>query len=92
MMLATKQRRLKLQQDISLCLLEMDLPDNVKTAFNDWIKYMDNPDRSEVISATIEKLLMQDPDNLDPRLLSILKQKDMLRTQSHWLVGGDGWA
>lgn len=91
-MLATKQRRLKLQQDISTALLEHDMPDDLKAAFNDWIKYTENPDRCDSISTTIEKLLQRDFDKLNPHLQGIYKQKDMLRTQSHWLVGGDGWA
>ena len=92
MMLATKQRRLKLQQDVSMALLEMDLADDLKTAFNDWIKYMENPERCDVISTAIENILERDFESLDQRLKEIYKLKDMLRTQSHWLVGGDGWA
>ena len=93
MMLATKQRRLALQQSISMALLEVDMPDNLKTAFNNWIQYLENPEKCDVYSAQIEDtLLSMGLDNIDPRLRSIYEQKDMLRTQSHWLVGGDGWA
>lgn len=93
MMLATKQRRSKLQQDISMMLLEMQqMPENLKTAFNNWVQYMDNPDRCEKASLEIEKILKGMGPDLDPRLQHVLDKRDMLRTQSHWLVGGDGWA
>lgn len=92
MMLATKQRRQKLQQDIAMILLEMQLPENLKTAFNNWIQYADNPDRCEKASQQIETILKEMGPNLDPRLQSVLELRDMLRTQSHWVVGGDGWA
>lgn len=92
MMLATKQRRTKLQQDISMIMLEMQLPENLTTAFNSWIQYIDNPDRCEKASLQIEKILKEMGPNLDPRLQNILEHRDMMRTQSHWLVGGDGWA
>ena len=94
MMLATKQRRLKLQQDISACMMEMEsMPGDLKELFNKWIQYMENPEKCDEISSKIEKSLTSiGIDNLDPRLASIMEQRDMLRTQSHWLVGGDGWA
>jgi pyruvate/2-oxoacid:ferredoxin oxidoreductase beta subunit len=40
----------------------------------------------------LETALNRMGPNLDPRLQNILEQRSMLRTQSNWLVGGDGWA
>ena len=93
MMLATKQRRARLQEIISMAQKEMDLPEDLKTAFNNWLQYMENPEKCEEYSAEIENILdKMGKDNVDPRLLPLLEERDMLRTQSHWLVGGDGWA
>ena len=93
MMLATKQRRLKLQEDVSTVLLEMELPAELQSAFNNWITYVDNPEMCDKYSKQIEDAIMAiGLNNVDPRLAAIYELKDMLRTQSHWLVGGDGWA
>ena len=92
MMLATKQRRAKLEQDIALALLEMQLPENLKTAFNNWIQFCENPEKCAAASIEIQRILKSMGPDLDPRLQNILEQREMLTTQSHWLVGGDGWA
>jgi len=93
MMLATKQRREKLLDDVNLVLLEMELPDSLAAALKNWVKYFNVGDRCDEASSQVESTLRtMGLENLDPRLKNIYEQKDMLRTQSHWLVGGDGWA
>lgn len=93
MMLATKQRRHKLADDINMALLEVEMPDNLKTAMKNWMKYQLDSERCDTAASQIESIMRTiGLKNLDPRLSSIYAQKDMLRTQSHWLVGGDGWA
>ena len=37
-------------------------------------------------------MLQKHQDSLEQPLLDIYNNRLMLRTQSHWLVGGDGWA
>jgi homodimeric pyruvate:ferredoxin (flavodoxin) oxidoreductase len=94
MMLATKQRRQKLYDDVQACLQDMpDMPDNLRKAFMSWTKYHEVHDRCDEASAQIlSTLRTMGLDSLDPRLRDIYEQGDMLRTQTHWLVGGDGWA
>ena len=93
MMLATKQRRLKVQQQISAALLEMDLSDSMKKLFNSYLQYFENADKCEEVTKAIgAEMREMGLDNLDPRLMSIYEQRDIMTTQSHWLVGGDGWA
>jgi homodimeric pyruvate:ferredoxin (flavodoxin) oxidoreductase len=92
MMLATRQRRQKLRQDMTIAILELPLPDDVKAAFHEWIEFFENPDKCEHAATMVETALKRMGPNLDPRLSNILEQRDMLRTQSHWMVGGDGWA
>lgn len=94
MMLATKQRRLKLQLEIEAALKAVTtMPENLKAAFENWVKFHNNPDKCAQISQEIEDAIKNiGIDKLDPKITSIYEQRDMLRTQSHWLVGGDGWA
>lgn len=93
MMLATKQRRAKLQDQVVAALDNPNLPEGLKTPFKDWLKFFENPDRCDKISGQIETELKQiGIDNMEPYLATIAEHTDMLRTQSHWLVGGDGWA
>lgn len=93
MFLATKQRRQMLQNEIQALTHELDIPDNLKTAFTNWNKYHDNPEKCDDYATEIENILKgMGLESLDPRLQLVFEQRDMLRTQSHWLVGGDGWA
>jgi pyruvate/2-oxoacid:ferredoxin oxidoreductase beta subunit len=93
MMLATKQRRLKLQHEIESALKTVAMPDNLRAAFENWVKFNNNPDKCAAISLEIESIFKSiGIDKLEPALARICEQQDMLRTQSHWLVGGDGWA
>ena len=65
----------------------------LQTAFKNWQKFHDNHERCDLASSQIDSILRtMGVDNLDPRLKHVYDQKDMMRTQSHWLVGGDGWA
>lgn len=57
MMLATKQRRLKLQQEIDDVVRDCTMSEELKGLFQQWHKYFDNPDKSDDISNKIEKLL-----------------------------------
>ena len=43
MFLATKQRRQMLQGEIHAIQQELDIPDNLRTAFSNWSKFIDNP-------------------------------------------------
>lgn len=92
MMLATKQRREKLQQHIQAALSELDLPEELRTHFTNWNRFFENPEKCDEVSTQIENYMKSNFESLDPLLKNIFEQRDMLRTQSHWLVGGDGWA
>ena len=93
MMLATKQRRSKLQEQVMSLLENPSLNEAMKAPFQNWLKFFDNPDKCDEASAIVEAALKTiGMENMDSDLASIAEQTDMLRTQSHWLVGGDGWA
>ena len=93
MMLATRQRRHKLVLEVQAALNDVpNIPEEVSDAMKEWIQFVDNPDKCEDASQILETALKRMGSNMDPRLQSILEQKEMFRTQSHWLVGGDGWA
>lgn len=92
MMLATRQRRLQVEQMVTNAIKESKMPEELRNAFSTWLKFQENPDKCDEISTEIERLIEENMDNLDSTVHQIYAQKDMLRTQSHWLVGGDGWA
>ncbi|CAH1775312.1 unnamed protein product [Owenia fusiformis] len=93
MVVATKQRRTKLKKEITTLTETEELPDNLKKAFGNWLKNIDNAEPCEKFSSEIEDIIgNMDLDTINPALRRIYEQRDMLRTQSHWIVGGDGWA
>jgi len=93
MMLATRQRRHKLVLEVTAALNDVpNIPDDVRHALQDWVHFVDNPDKCNEVSMILETALRRLGSDIDPRLQSILEQREMFRSQSHWLVGGDGWA
>jgi len=74
MMLATRQRRQKLLQEMSTILVEMKLPEDVRGAFKDWIDNYENPDKCEQAALEVETSLKRMGGELDPRLAAVLEQ------------------
>lgn len=92
MMIATRQRRRKLEDHITAVVNE-DTPmsPELKDLFQKWLKNIDNADACTAIGDKIEERLKVEKDS-HPALRNIWRQKDLLHHTSHWFVGGDGWA
>ncbi|XP_064607290.1 pyruvate:ferredoxin oxidoreductase-like [Liolophura sinensis] len=91
MMLATKQRRRMLQKDVELAMENVPLSEELHSLFGKWVKNMDSSAHCDNLAPMIEEALEKEKDK-DPILQRLHQQRDLFRTQSHWLVGGDGWA
>ena len=94
MVLATKQIRDKIESNMR-ALLNLDISEEMKDAFKDWLEYKDHGEDSircsqKVIDA-IEQMETTD-DVLKQLCARILKYKDYLIKKSIWAIGGDGWA
>ena len=93
MALATKQRRLILSNEVKVALAKEEMPEDLRVALTNWQKYRDNPDKCNQYSAEVNAILENiGAAGLSPKMHFIFNNRDMLRTQSHWMVGGDGWA
>lgn len=94
MLLATKQIRDKIESNMK-ALLELDIDDEMKDAFKEWLEYKDHGEESIAASnkvlAAIEN--METTDEVLKQLCDrILRYKDYLVKKSIWAIGGDGWA
>jgi len=76
-------------------LLEYNMPEDVKEAFNEWIEGREDADASVKASAKVVKAL----ENFTPAckhcaavVKEIKEKKDFLVKKSIWILGGDGWA
>ena len=92
MAVATKQRRHRLKDMVNEAVASCQMDGQLKAAFQNWNKFFDDPDKCDVESEKIITLLKALGKNMPAQLKTIYDNKDMLRTQSHWIVGGDGWA
>ena len=91
MAMGTKQRRMKLKLDVEKALGTCDLPKTLRSSFEGWLGCFDNYDKSAKFVDWIEKSLPKHVHE-DPLLQEIYDCMDLLRPQSHWIIGGDGWA
>ena len=91
MYMATKQRRAKVAVELEKVLQDDTISPELKTAMTEWLKNKDNRELCDTFATKLEGLLEVAPKD-NARLRSIYHQRDMLRTQSHWVIGGDGWA
>lgn len=71
--------------------LELDIPEELKQAFNEWIEARDDGEGSRAAADKIMPFLEGDLLNLKP-IKEIADRKDYLVKRSQWIVGGDGWA
>jgi len=90
MAMGTRQRRLKLKADVEKALAT-EMPKALKTSFEGWLTNFEDYDKSAKYVDWIEQMLPKHAAG-DPLLESIQGAMDLLRPQSHWIIGGDGWA
>ncbi len=93
MALASKQRRKSLRTLMEE-LISLDIPEELKSPFKEWIENMDNADGSKRAAARVLNVLRTDvADSRARKLLGeISKRSDDLVKKSVWAIGGDGWA
>ncbi|MHC1722619.1 MAG: pyruvate:ferredoxin (flavodoxin) oxidoreductase [Aminipila sp.] len=94
MLLASKQMREKIEHTMK-ALLELDIPEDLKEAIEEWLEYKEDGKESRAKSDKV----MQCIDNLktsDEVIQKLCKRisdsKDYLVKKSIWALGGDGWA
>ncbi|WP_352418712.1 pyruvate:ferredoxin (flavodoxin) oxidoreductase [Proteiniborus sp.] len=94
MALAVKQIRSKLE-DLAKELVELNVSDEIKEAFNAWIEGKEDAESSKKAAAKVLPLLAN-INTGNERANEILKEfadkKDHLIKKSTWIIGGDGWA
>ena len=87
MMLATEQRRAKLQELVT-ALVEQDIPAELKAAAENWLAHSNEGEGSREPSAAFEAEIKKNPTLVG----EIADMTDMLVKPSQWIFGGDGWA
>ncbi|MFC1816762.1 thiamine pyrophosphate-dependent enzyme, partial [Thermodesulfobacteriota bacterium] len=86
---ATKQRRKKLA-DLMTEAVNTGIPEEMKTAMNEWLAGMNAADASRKYGDELKALLAKVERN--ELLESIFKMSDIFTKKSIWAIGGDGWA
>ncbi|MGD9569647.1 MAG: pyruvate:ferredoxin (flavodoxin) oxidoreductase [Sedimentibacter sp.] len=90
---AVRQMRDSIQMSIDN-LIEKDIPQELKDAFNEWVATKQNGELSRAASdkvvTALEKLTPCAECAADVK--NILDKKDYLVKKSQWIIGGDGWA
>jgi len=90
MAMGTKQRRHKLKLDVELALEKEEMPKALRSAFEGWLGAFENYDKANKYVSHLEQLIPHHAST--PLLQDILENMDLFRPQSHWIIGGDGWA
>ncbi|MDU1321076.1 MAG: pyruvate:ferredoxin (flavodoxin) oxidoreductase [Clostridium botulinum] len=91
MYLAVKQVREKLA-NLMQESLNMEISQNLKDAFKQWLDSMDDGEGSKTATAKILETISNENYQNNPILNEIMEKKDYLIKKSHWMIGGDGWA
>jgi pyruvate-ferredoxin/flavodoxin oxidoreductase len=90
MMLATEQRRAKLQSLVT-DLVAQDIPADLKAAAETWLAASNEGEGSRDPSAAFQAQIEAYAATV-PALGEIAQMTDMLVKPSQWIFGGDGWA
>jgi len=86
---------LQIRERISALMQEaliMELSEEIKTAFREWLDAYQDGERSLTASAKVLQALNSNAAPSHPLIREILKRKDYLVKRSVWAIGGDGWA
>ncbi len=87
--MAYNQRRDKLAA-LAKQAVQEDIPEELKTALQNWVDNIDNGDLSKQYGQEVKDLLEIAPES--KVLDEIWANSDMLTKKSVWVFGGDGWA
>ncbi|MFY9296891.1 MAG: pyruvate:ferredoxin (flavodoxin) oxidoreductase [Caldicoprobacterales bacterium] len=91
LLLGSKQIRSRIAQLMKQSM-ESSIPDNIKSAFRDWLDNMDDGEGSQKATEKILELLDGYDYQSNPLIQEIMKRRDHLIKKSFWAIGGDGWA
>ncbi|MEL5898551.1 pyruvate:ferredoxin (flavodoxin) oxidoreductase, partial [Clostridium sporogenes] len=91
MYLAVKQVRERLA-NLMQESLNMEISQNLKDAFKQWLDSMDDGEGSKTATGKILETISNENYQNNPILNEIMEKKDYLIKKSHWMIGGDGWA
>ncbi|MBP9027654.1 MAG: pyruvate:ferredoxin (flavodoxin) oxidoreductase [Aminivibrio sp.] len=79
--------------DAMKALVEMDIPEDMKAAFSEWLESRDDGEKSKAAAEKVLAVLDRDIGAEGNKLLcEIACRKDYLVKKSLWIFGGDGWA
>ena len=94
MFLAADQMRKKIAANME-SLIFMDIAEEYKEVFKNWLENKDNGELSKVSSREVEAILAENNiENEEAKVLieEIRERADFLVKRSQWILGGDGWA
>ena len=94
MFLAADQMRKKIASNME-SLISMDIAEEYKEVFKNWLENKDNGELSKVHSREVEAILAENNiENEEAKVLveEIRERADFLVKRSQWILGGDGWA
>ncbi len=94
MFLAADQMRKKIASNME-SLISMDIAEEYKEVFKNWLENKDNGELSKVSSREVERVLSENNiEDKDAKALveEIKERADFLVKRSQWILGGDGWA
>ena len=95
MMIAVNQMRNKLAQNMK-ALLALDICDDAKEAFTQWLDAKEDGEASKVASKKVEEVLANQCNIEDAEIKHLVQElverQDYLVKRSQWILGGDGWA
>ena len=94
MFLAADQMRKKIASNME-SLISMDIAEEYKEVFKNWLENKDNGELSKVYSREVEAILAENNiENEEAKVLveEIKERADFLVKRSQWILGGDGWA
>ena len=94
MFLAADQMRKKIAANME-SLIFMDIDEEYKEVFKNWLENKDNGELSKVSSREVEAILAENNiENEEAKVLieEIRERADFLVKRSQWILGGDGWA
>lgn len=91
MYLGVTQIREKLA-DLMKQAIEQEIPDNLKSAFSEWLDKKEDGKGSKAAAKRIFEAVKGYDYKVNKLLSEIMEKKDFLIKRSFWIIGGDGWA
>ncbi len=91
MYLGVQQLRLRMADEMKEAMA-LDIPAELKAAFQEWIEGMNDGDASKAATQKVLAAFEKVEPSSNELLAKIWDKKEHLVKKSQWIVGGDGWA